>query len=67
MSDPYPDLEPWEAYELACSRLLEYDKEIHHLKECLREVSPLVVGANFSEERYPLAYSECKALAGGEE
>jgi len=38
----------------------------HHLKECLREIAPLILSANFGEERYPLAYAECKALAGKE-
>jgi hypothetical protein len=35
------------------------DAKLHHLNECLREIAPLVVGSNFAQERYPLAFNEC--------
>lgn len=41
------------------------NQRVHHLNECLREVTSLVLYAHCGEERYPLAYAECKALRAG--
>lgn len=45
-------------------RIAELEAENKRLMECLREVAPAVLSANFANERYPMAYSVCKALAG---
>jgi len=54
-ADLYPDKELWEAYELACQRIREFEA-------ALLEVSPLILGANFAASRYPLAHAIATAL-----
>lgn len=62
--DQCGSVEGWHCVDKMIERELREHlrQEIHHLNECLREVTPLVLCANFAKERYPLAYNQCKAI-----
>jgi hypothetical protein len=41
MIDSFPDLDPWEAYELACKRIAELEAERNTLQAALKEIRGL--------------------------
>ena len=50
MSDPYPDLDPWEAYEVACKRIVELEAEKERLREALETMLEMIETKGFGKQ-----------------